>query len=105
MDPAQQHHIGESEPVVVRLMGKNLYYYCPGCKHGHSVDAERWHWDGDEQCPTLSPSVRHFIISGPTTCHYFVRNGQIQYCGDCQHDLAGQTVPLPRLNDNNEPIE
>lgn len=27
-------------------------------------------------------------------CHSYVRDGQIQFLGDCTHKLAGQTVPL-----------
>ena len=27
-------------------------------------------------------------------CHSFVRDGQIQFLGDCTHALAGKTVPL-----------
>jgi hypothetical protein len=30
-----------------------------------------------------------------TLCHYFIRDGKIEFCGDCPHELAGQTVPLP----------
>lgn len=29
-----------------------------------------------------------------TRCHLFVTNGQIIYCGDCPHDLAGKTVDM-----------
>lgn len=28
-------------------------------------------------------------------CHSFVRDGQIQYLGDCTHEYAGKTVDLP----------
>lgn len=31
------------------------------------------------------------------TCHTFIRNGQVQFLGDCTHKFAGQTVPLPEL--------
>ncbi|MGC4033677.1 MAG: hypothetical protein QM754_18485 [Tepidisphaeraceae bacterium] len=27
-------------------------------------------------------------------CHSFVRDGQIEFLGDCTHELAGKTVPL-----------
>lgn len=30
-------------------------------------------------------------------CHTFVRNGMVQFLGDCTHEFAGQTVPLPEL--------
>lgn len=30
-----------------------------------------------------------------TVCHAFVRDGQMEFLGDCTHGLAGQTVPIP----------
>ena len=27
-------------------------------------------------------------------CHLFVKNGQIEYCSDSTHSLAGKTVPM-----------
>lgn len=31
-------------------------------------------------------------------CHSFVRDGKIQFLGDCTHELAGQTVDLPEID-------
>lgn len=77
---------------------KYVWYACPGCKHLHGVPAERWLWNGDVEFPTLSPSVRHYYTTHEgnerTTCHYHVVNGVIQFCGDCGHDLKGQSVEL-----------
>lgn len=76
-----------------------VWYYCPGCKHNHGVPSKRWNWNCDIDKPTLQPSVRHYIPQsdfGPekTLCHYFVVNGQIRYCGDCQHSLNNQIVDM-----------
>lgn len=76
-----------------------LIYHCPGCKHNHSVPAVRWNWNGNLEKPTLSPSVRHFIPAGEhgpeqTICHYHLRNGVLEFCNDCQHELKGQKIPL-----------
>lgn len=30
-----------------------------------------------------------------TICHYFIKAGRIEFCGDCTHALKGQTVDLP----------
>jgi hypothetical protein len=27
-------------------------------------------------------------------CHFIITNGQINYCGDCTHDLAGKSLPM-----------
>lgn len=89
------------DKVAVRTHAgvKYVWYNCPGCKHNHGVPAERWHWNGSTESPTLSPSVRHYIPAGEnrpekTTCHYHVQNGSIAYCGDCEHELSGQTVEM-----------
>lgn len=81
-----------------------VYYWCSGCGHAHSVPAERWNWNKNAESPTLSPSVRHFIPAQDgqpeqTLCHYHLRNGIIEYCGDCQHNLKGQNVPLQPIPD------
>lgn len=78
---------------------EHVWYYCPGCRHLHGVPAERWHWNRDTERPTLSPSVRHYFAAsehGPekTVCHYFVREGRIEFCLDSVHALSGQTVDL-----------
>ena len=84
----------------------------------------RWQWNGNVERPTFSPSIlvtgADFTEAGraayeawcaagcpkggvpaegferrDTRCHSFVRDGQIEFLGDCTHALAGQTVPLP----------
>ncbi|MDX2187790.1 MAG: DUF6527 family protein [Opitutaceae bacterium] len=114
------------KPVLTRLAPgiaerpahPEVMFYCPGCKCGHGVWTEkpalngaRWSWNGDMVKPTFSPSL---LIdteypqgcdeqgrprpSVRTVCHSFVRDGQIQFLGDCTHELAGQTVPLPPVD-------
>lgn len=84
--------------------GDTLAYWCPGCEELHQACAIRWHWNGDPIAPTLSPSVLHFTTdpdgsNRKTLCHYFIKAGQIEFCDDCPHALAGKTVPLPDLPD------
>lgn len=85
----------------------------------------RWGWNGDAERPTFTPSVLvtgHGLTpagqaaadawfeagcprpapefeNGPTVCHSFVIDGQMQMLGDCTHTLAGQTVPIPPWNE------
>lgn len=72
-------------------------FYCPGCKTLHQFDS-RWRFDGDYEHPTFTPSL---LMYGPAPdrgrCHLFLKQGMIQFLNDCQHELAGQTVPLPDL--------
>lgn len=91
-----------------------VMFFCPGCKCGHSIHAKpakspyngaTWEFNGDYERPTFSPSVlvtRHELpgsgdVIGPRVCHSFVRDGKIQFLGDCDHELAGQTVELPDI--------
>lgn len=98
-------------------------FYCPGCKQAHSVVAgpNGWSFNHDAEKPTFNPSVLvrtghyashykpedncwcKFNQENPgltpsfdcVVCHSFIRDGQIQFLGDCTHALAGQTVPIP----------
>lgn len=96
-----------------RIEGGYLIW-CPACDEAHHLPVEkplpngaRWSFNGDAERPTFAPSL--LIRTGravdpsfvpepgdpPEVCHSFVRDGQWQYCGDCTHELAGQTVPIP----------
>lgn len=105
--------------------GDTLMFWCPGCDeaHGVRVDGSRgWTWDGSLEAPTISPSILvrsgHYSPYGASAksgqcwcnyeervgakppfkceqCHFFVKNGRIQFLSDCTHKLAGQTVELP----------
>lgn len=84
-----------------------LVFYCPGCRELHGVwtkepnpmTGAKWTWNGDLIKPTFSPSI---VVNGKPKCHSFVRAGMIEYLNDCEHGLAGKTVPLPAepLNQN-----
>ncbi|MGE4273293.1 MAG: DUF6527 family protein [Desulfitobacterium sp.] len=76
---------------------------CPGCHCFHVFD-ERWSFNGDMEKPTFKPSMlvnAHMPINPPHThrCHSFVTDGRIQFLSDCSHDLAGQTIDLPDIED------
>ena len=77
-------------------------FYCPGCKSSHVFDL-RWTFNGSLEKPNFTPSL---LVNGteprhPTLprCHSFVTDGMIQFLGDCEHELAGQTVEIPDWND------
>lgn len=90
-------------------------HWCPACNSGHEINVEpdrrgvKWSFDGNKQRPTFHPSINlrwGNKVSDPEwagkgdiggICHYFITNGQIIYCGDCTHAMAGQTVDLPDI--------
>ena len=102
--------------------GGHLAHWCPGCNDTHEFAVERpfrngarWSFDGNVDAPTFNPSMNIRIGPMPTVpegrpdagqmrvCHYFLHAGKIQYLGDCTHAMAGQTIDLPDLPDNEKP--
>lgn len=99
--------------------GTDFYsHWCPGCLEPHNIPVPRWAFDGNVNSPTFTPSVnitgkQHIVddrgrwtgefkkdAAGnpvPYCCHYVLTAGQLQFIGDCTHELRGQTVPLPPL--------
>jgi hypothetical protein len=77
--------------------GWNYRFYCPGCKCSHffKVGDGGWSFNGDENKPTVNPSLLVTGGESDTHCHSFIRDGKIQFLGDSKHELAGQTVDLP----------
>jgi hypothetical protein len=97
--------------VLRTAEGGRMLFWCPGCQEAHAVGPS-WTFNGDYERPTFSPSIKvtgkrritdeeyDRIMGGEKVeipdmcCHSFIRDGQIQFLGDCTHALAGQTVPL-----------
>lgn len=94
--------------------GTRLVFFCPGCDDYHAIAVgtglgPRWSWNGDADRPTFGPSILVTYPANPKAgddfkewrterrCHSFVRDGRIEYLGDCTHGMAGQTVDLPSL--------
>jgi hypothetical protein len=96
--------VAEDKQVVRRIQGEpgRFMFFCPGCKCGHSFWTENpagrpiWKFDGNMERPTVEPSILVKMPVGDKekVCHSFVKDGQIQFCGDSTHELANKTVPL-----------
>lgn len=86
---------------------EGIAHWCPGCESLHVIWTRNppgkptWSWNGDVNNPTCAPSVLCFTTGDggkrTTLCHYFLRAGKIEFCGDCPHALSGKTVDLPDL--------
>lgn len=90
---------------------KSIMHWCPGCEEVHGIrvagpTGPKWTFNEDYENPTFSPSILLFttyddegmpLAPGErrTLCHYFIRNGKIEFCGDSPHALAGRTVDIP----------
>lgn len=96
----------------------DVYFHCPGCKCGHGVWTEKWikdhdtngnpiygpiwSFNGNMDKPTFSPSILVTIGHGEKpsdVCHSFVRDGMIEFLGDCTHELAGKAVEMEDIKD------
>lgn len=78
---------------------KSFVFFCPGCKTNHSIQFDgtidpQWGFNSNVKSPTVTPSIR-VDWGGGKKCHSYVKNGNIQFLGDCSHKLAGTTVELP----------
>jgi hypothetical protein len=82
-----------------RGQGGYLMFWCPGCDAPHAVTVEgpnAWGWNANPDALTLTPSVLVTRrVDEAYRCHSFVRDGNIEFLGDCSHAMAGKTVPLP----------
>ena len=93
---AKLKQFGYSDPSIA----PGWRHWSPGCKWMHVIpidpraqaNGHKWSFDGNMESPTFSRSIN---LVGQ--CHYFIRAGMIEYCGDSKHELAGKTVPLPDL--------
>lgn len=82
--------------------GDSIYYYfwCPGCQEAHSPN-HTWQFNQNVEKPTFHPSILvqgKDDSGGQKRCHSFVRDGQIQFLGDCTHELRGKTVPMEPID-------
>ncbi|MDT8901815.1 DUF6527 family protein [Anaeroselena agilis] len=92
-----------------KISQHSVRFWCPGCKSYHLVSIKPanpngWDFAGDAERPTLSPSIlvngiAQFHNPAVPRCHSFVREGKIQFLSDCTHELAGQTVELPEVEE------
>lgn len=75
-------------------------YFCKGCGYEHvfGLKSEGGHHDFnmDLDKPTVSPSLLQ-NFDPKNICHSFMKDGFIQYLGDCHHDLKNQTIELPEI--------
>ena len=86
-------------------LGRKLFVFrCPGCGYDHPFHVgfsarPSWDWNGKLDKPTFSPSLMVFGMDESRRCHSFVRDGNIEFLGDCFHSLRGRTVELPEYEE------
>jgi hypothetical protein len=89
-----------------------LAFQCAGCRCLHFISDNEsvgydlcWEFNKDFEKPTITPSL---LFNGPVSdqylkehnmhrCHSLIKDGKIEYLGDCTHELAGKTIELPDI--------
>lgn len=88
---------------------ETLYiFWCPACEMAHPYrtrgQGPMWTFNGSVERPSFQPSLLvHDCTPSRGNCHLYVTDGEIRYCADSAHALAGQTVPMVPINDDWEP--
>ncbi len=109
-----------SKPIVIERtvidQGVNKryhFYWCYGCDSLHfvAINPDKntigagWDFSGTLENPIYSPSQLIRYEYGPAEerkthiCHTFIKDGMIQYLGDCTHEFRNQTIPMSPLPD------
>ena len=65
--------------------------WCPGCETLHAIGNQH-SFNGNFQSPTFNPSI--LSLHGKSRCHSFIKDGFWEFLSDCDHELAGQMVPM-----------
>lgn len=95
----------------LRRTKTGIAHWCPACKETHHFKTDEvhpcWTFNGNIESPSFAPSMlirwgKYAGHAGPGEeyedngiCHYILTAGVINFCGDCTHAMAGQSVPLP----------
>jgi hypothetical protein len=92
------HYLGTYKPCAadeanclhVRTPGPFTDRFLPLVSEGGKEPM--WKWNGDTEKPTLHPSV--LTKTEDAVCHIWIRDGMVQFLGDCTHAFRNKTVPL-----------
>ena len=110
-------------PVLRSADDGVLIFWCPACNRSHAIrhgqgSGPRWTWDGNAEKPTFNPSILARWTEPSDNpdefddqskdikkiCHSFIRAGNIEFCSDSTHALAGKTVPLAEWPKHEEAV-
>lgn len=73
-----------------------LSFWCPACQGWHSVNSS-WSWNMSLCSTTINPSIKVTGVNeqgNQTICHLYVRDGWLEYLGDCTHQMANQKIKM-----------
>lgn len=100
---------------ILRRFDRGYWHWCPACEDTHPL-WDSWKFDGNTDKPTFTPSFAQGFVRWTggvddrglgrgekqnLTCHYFITDGNIQFCPDSWHGRSDIVVmpPLPEPKD------
>jgi hypothetical protein len=100
---------GEVIPNAEYLLGYT--FFCPGCKGHHTIYTTQknevgaiWEFNGDLENPTFTPSIKSSYVSEegaePQICHLVLTDGELHFCADSTHALAGCSQSLADVDED-----
>jgi len=72
----------------------------PVITKGSRANTGAWTWNGDREKPTLRPSIKTTHGGSGLISHLWLNDGVCQHLADSTDGLAGQTLPLQDLEEN-----
>lgn len=97
----------DNDCIKINRIG-HWFFYCPACKTAHQIRPSgeglpepTWLVKQTEPL-TMVPSVKVTKVrpKRDKVCHFFIRNGFLEYCGDSTHDMAGQKAAMIPIYDS-----
>lgn len=95
----------EKPDVVCVVNDRWVMLWCPGCESIHMTHIGVWTWNGNPKAPTINSSIlvhpiyREDGSEYKPRCHFFVRDGMLEFLTDSTHALSGQTVSMQPVPD------
>jgi hypothetical protein len=91
--------------AILRRGVAGFFHWCPACQEMHPLP-DSWTFNRDVERPTFSPSFKQTFTHWPDrndvtrgeerVCHYFICDGQIQFCFDSWHKRS-DVVAMPQI--------
>lgn len=90
---------------ILRRARDRFFHWCPACEEMHPLP-DSWRFNGDVNKPTFAPSFKQTFTYWPEgadvragverVCHYFITDGNIQFCHDSWHKRS-DIVAMPMI--------
>ena len=95
---------------IIKSKDGKYMFRCPGCGGIHSINKKIWDFNDNLENPTIKPSILSKFTPqakgmDKKICHSFVTNGKIKFLNDSTHNLAGETIELLPVNNDNYNME